>query len=103
MLEWTVLSPRSRPEQAGLIPAFINDTDPRPLHEQINERYAHGGGWSPLPDFKLDPTTLQLSYPGDPPLKPLYWTRVRGEEFVIYEHGFCIIRRGAEFEVARLD
>jgi hypothetical protein len=103
MLCWTVLHPRARPEIAGFIPAFINDTDPRPLREQINERYRHGGGWQPIPGFTLDHATLELTYPGDPTFVALYTATVRDEQFVIYDYGICVIRKGDEFEVARLD
>ena len=87
----------------GLIPAFLEEDDPRPAREQIDDRYAHGGGWQPLDGWTLlnDGSIL---YEGDPPLSPVVWTHLRHETIIIYHHSWvAIIRENGSFEVARCD
>ena len=40
----------TNPGIAGLLPAIFLQSDPRPAAEQLNDRYAHGGGFMPTPD-----------------------------------------------------
>lgn len=49
MMVWKFLNPEMTVEQLGYIPLFFAADDPRPAAEQLNERYAHGGGWRPRP------------------------------------------------------
>jgi hypothetical protein len=35
--------PHATLEQMGFIPSFLDETNPRPASEQINERYIYGG------------------------------------------------------------
>lgn len=103
-LTWEQLHRRATIDHLGLIPTFILGADPRPVREQVHERYI--GGWLPMGEggFVLDPATLVLSYPGDPPLTPLFKTKLRTETFVVYEHAYCmILQQDGSFEVARLD
>jgi hypothetical protein len=120
MLDLIRLDPRATMDHAGFIPHFLSELDPRPAVEQINERYAHGGGWHDLTvgerGFRLmGGNPGMLKYPGDPPMHPLWegylhrvgttgddaWT---GERIVIYEHAFvAIIQADGSFRVARLD
>ena len=37
----------------GFLPEFANPDDPRSLQEQVNEAYAHGGGWNSFDGFEL--------------------------------------------------
>jgi hypothetical protein len=53
----------------GLIPDFIFEWDERSAAEQINERYAHGGGWRPMTSGKWSLSDRFGSSPGE-----LIWT-----------------------------
>lgn len=118
MLLFIALDLRCTPDHLGLIPAFFMDSDPRPAVEQINDRYAHGGGWFDLKvgerGFKAADDGKKLLYPGDPPLHALaeaylHRDHVPGnnpprERIVIYQHGFvAIYQPDGSFRVARLD
>lgn len=91
----------------GLVPMFVNDHDPRPLAEQINERYAHGGGWMPLSGWSYDPQTHAIAYPDDlESLFPFaeYVHPVTGERLYAYKSSwFAIVQPDDKYEVARLD
>ena len=99
------LDPRfNAEEQLGFIPDFLSDRDERPAREQINERYAHGGGWRPLPGWTFDAKTMILQYPGDPPLRPLAFTTLHGEVIIFYPHAqVLILTSDGKYEVARMD
>lgn len=116
MLEFKFLDPRVTEDHLGMIPHFLWDSDPRTAVDQINERYAHGGGWRPLSNFLplgaynfAEGVAPKLRYPGDPPFHPyamatLHADTDAAEVFVIYEHAFCaIFRNGELYQVARLD
>lgn len=115
MLKFTHLDPRVTDEHLGYIPEFLSDDDPRPAVEQINERYAHGGGWFDLKvggrGFTMD-SSGGLRYPGDPTMKPYAEAMLhdcgtpehKGERILIYESGFVAVVQGNNsFRVARLD
>jgi hypothetical protein len=93
------------PDELGLIPSFIYQSDPRPAREQFNERYAHGGGWNPIEGFKQAAGGgSTLRYPGDPPLSPIAAFTLRDEMIVVYRFSIvAIFDRQGRFEVARLD
>ena|SRR3990172_9240550 len=87
----------------GLIPEFFYANDPRPAKEQINERYAHGGGWHPLAKFTMLDSRA-IKYPGDNPMKVMAEARLGSETILVYAHGFvCILQDDGSFEVSRLD
>lgn len=91
----------------GLLPLIISDRDPRPVKDQIEDRYAHGGGYRPLNGFKLKrPATsvLYLHYPGDPPFYEVARTQVRDELVVLFDSSFvAIIQPDGSFAVTRMD
>ena len=102
-----LLDPRYTVEQAadaiGFIPDFLQPNDKRPAWEQFHERYAHGGGWSPISGFKMGPTA-ELRYPGDPDLSPIVVITNRLETIYIYPHALvAIVQQDGSFEVARMD
>lgn len=117
MLIFKFLHPQATPDMLGLIPAFFVDTDPRPAVDQINERYAHGGGWFDLKVGEKGFTHDEqgsLLFPEDPPLPALaeawlHKTHVPGsnpppERIVIHVHGFVAIHQpDGSFRVGRLD
>lgn len=88
----------------GWIPSFLSEDDPRPAHEQFDERYI--GGWNPmLPGkFKMD-QDLRLYYPGDPPMVPVASAMCHSERIIVYPHGWVAIltSNGRDFSVARMD
>lgn len=102
--KWIALDSRVRTEYLGLIPEMLSESDPRPAREQLNTGYSHGGGWHPFNGFKLNTTTLELYYPGDPPTQPLAYANLRDERIVVYEHSWvAIIQKDNSFEVCRMD
>ena len=89
----------------GCIPEFLSADDPRSLAEQIDERYAHGGGWRPLAGFTFNPSSGIAQFPGDGPLQPLAFTSHNDEVLIVYRYAFCCIynTETLAYEVARLD
>lgn len=101
---WIMKHPRMTPEALGFIPSFFSEHDPRGAREQINENYAHGGGWHPFHGFKFNEQTLSLQYPGDPPTHCLAATTLRSERILFFEHSWLlIIQPDGTWEVARID
>jgi len=93
----------TKPDHLGLIPAFLDDNDPRPAKEQFHENYAHGGGWRPMSKMTMDKTGA-LHYPGDPEYEPIAAIRMRSETIYVYRWGIVAIRqKDGSFEVARMD
>ena len=95
-------------EVVGFLPQFVSEHDPRSAKEQINDNYAHGGGWSSFKGFTLvssdDKNQYGLDYPGDPMSKELSRATFRDELLVFFEHSWlAIIQKDGSFEVSRLD
>jgi len=91
----------------GLIPAFLNESDPRPAREQLDSNYGHGGGWTPIPGFSMRPDGT-MTYPGDPPLPVLAETILHkdGKKEIIrfYHYSWVsITQTDGSFEVCRMD
>jgi hypothetical protein len=102
-MEWIQLHPKATPEMLGFIPEFLNENDPRPAREQLDDNYSHGGGVIPIPGFELLPNG-DLKYPGDPPLAPLAETRLRDEIIRVYHYSWVvIIQPDGSFIVARMN
>lgn len=97
------------PHAVGLIPTFLKAHDERPLKQQIDERYAHGGGWHPLADWRIHNQTWQLHYnhagEGDPDYMPLGGASLNGEIIICYPDAWTVIMDASDgtFEVSRLD
>lgn len=104
----TYLHHRAR-DLVGIVPDFLSESDPRPAAEQFNERYAHGGGWSPMTGWEFTPETGWLKYPGDPAHRPitkmvLHKDKDRPETIYVYEHAWiAIVQADGTYEVARMD
>lgn len=90
-------------ELMGYVPFFFSEADPRPAEVQLDENYAHGGGWSPMPKWKhLGDHVIQ--YPGDPKLRPIALGKLRDEKIFFYEHSIvAIFRPDGSFGAARVD
>ena len=84
----------------GIIPQMLRDD--RPVRDQLNEGYAHGGGWQPFDGFTMDESGALL-FPGDPPQRPRVWTTYNGERIVFYDNSWvAIIQPNGDFEVAKM-
>jgi hypothetical protein len=88
----------------GYLPYMFSADDPRPAREQINQRYAHGGGWEPQDGFDLDVDTLVARYPGDPPFHAIAFAMLQREMIVLFEHEYlAIVQPDGSFEMARVN
>lgn len=98
------LSPDRAETFLGIIPLMLSEVDPRPAKDQLHSGYLHGGGWRPFEGFTLDPETLDLNYPGDPPTKAAARITLRDETIVVYEHAWVmILQKDGSYEIARMD
>lgn len=100
---WEYHHPAANPEHLGFIPSWLNPDDPRPVREQLDRFYRHGGGWHHFPGFKLLPNK-NIRYYGDPDTQLLASTKVRDEEVRLYEHSWVmILQPDGSFEINRMD
>ena len=91
------------PEMLGLIPGMLDEDDPDSAAVQFDKHYQHGGGWRPFKGHVLTDDYC-LQYPGDPPLKPLAWVKLRDEVVIIYEYEWvAVIQADKSLEVCRMD
>lgn len=104
MLDWVVLHPRGL-DMLGYIPGFVSEDDPRPVKEQFQTAYAHGGGWNPMQGWEVvDDRIKKIKYPGDPALEPVAMADCREELICVYPHAWVgIFQKDGSFEIARLD
>lgn len=106
MSQWKILDNGATSyDMLGYLPQIIISGD-GPVVEQVNTRYAHGGGWNAFSGFELNREDMSIVYPGDPAYMPIASLRVSETETVyVYPHAWVLIDRGeaAGFEVARLD
>ena len=90
--------------ELGFIPQFLTSDDERSARDQIHEAYAHGGGWHSFFGFKFDPETKVLTYPEDPPYRPIASAMLRDEEIIVYPYAWVVIlQKDGTFDAARLD
>lgn len=90
----------------GLIPSLISNAFPGKVKDQINENYAHGGGYSAFghSQWVFDPLTMTLSFPGDPVFTPKASALIGDERVIVYEAGVvAILQPDGSFEVTRMD
>jgi hypothetical protein len=100
MISVYLLNKKATPEHLGLVPGFLDETDPRPAREQFEEQYI--GGWMPMDGFKRSGT--EIKYPGDPWKKPFAVIAFRDERIFAYESAFfMIVQPDGSFEIARMD
>lgn len=103
---WEPMSSNCSIDEIGLLPFIITSYDPRPVKDQIADRYEHGGGWEPYDDgaWAVDETDWVIQYPGDPPLRPRWITRVNGETVRVYRHAIvCVEHADGTHHVLRMD
>lgn len=105
--EWEVMQVRHAFSAIGFLPDIIlNEAyDSRPVVDQVNQRYAHGGGWHAMSGFKWNRIAKTLRYPGDPPMHAVARFEASTKETVyVFESGWVLVDRGGDdYEVARLD
>lgn len=103
MVQVKFLHPRATWDHIGMIPEWLNENNPAKARDQLNAAYSHGGGWQPFKGFTLQPDN-SLTYPGDPPQRPIAEMHLREELIVQYEHAWvAIIQPDRSFEVCRMD
>jgi hypothetical protein len=105
-LDWKLLHPDMTLEHLGFIPLIIVAADHRSAKEQIADRYAHGGGWSPYRGFQMVAGGT-LVHPGDyedEELRPLAEATLRDETIRFYDHSWVSIEQpDGSYEVSRMD
>jgi hypothetical protein len=97
---WTLLEPIS----LGFLPDILLASDRRPVKEQLEDRYRHGGGWRPIAGFKMRKDYV-LRFPGDPPYIPSAMTMINDEVVIFYQQCslLCVEQPDKSFEVSRVD
>ena len=103
-LTWDIADGHSVAE-LGYIPSFLNVRDERPARDQLNENYAHGGGWREFTGFTFDPITKTITYPGDPTYKQIAQTELPNGEIVrVFPYAWVMIEQpNGDFEISRMD
>lgn len=112
-LVWELLN-AGKPGHLGIIPDFLDGRDDRDAVAQINESYAHGGGWNKFDGFELVNRNFagvelpfpdwRLQYPDDPAYHPLAVTTLRHEIIMLFSHCWVLVyNRDGGHSVARLD
>ena len=103
MISFTFTNPEITYEHLGMIPSFIEHSDPRPAADQIHENYAHGGGWRPFTGFTMNQDG-SISYPGERDLIVLAEAQFRDETLRYYEYSwFAIVQPDGSYEISRLN
>lgn len=87
----------------GYLPGMLNDEDPRPAREQLDDAYPGSSHWRSDPKFTLNAED-RLCYPGDPPQAPVAMTWLRDEQIILYPQDFVVIRqKDGSFLFQRMD
>jgi len=90
-------------DAVGIIPLWLNEKDPRPAKDQLDDHYRHGGGWQPFEGFTLQRDS-SIKYPGDPAHKPRAMMKLRDEVILMYDHAWVLIlQKDGTFEICRMD
>lgn len=90
----------------GYLPGMADPADPRSFQEQVNETYAHGGGWNSFPGFSLHVNggRFSLVYPGDPPMRERARAKFRDQTIVLFDMAWIGIVEGDRLiDVSRMD
>lgn len=106
MRETVHVAMKGNPYVMGIVPQMLSPYDPRPVVEQLNEGYAHGGGWHDFKGFTVVETEglYELAYPGDPNMPELARIELRDEKVVFFECAWvmCVGSDGST-RIARMD
>lgn len=88
----------------GMVTAMLDPNDPRSTIQQLDEGYRHGGGWHHFDGFELDMDNYNLTYPGDPPYRPIEATQLRDDLIILYPHAwFLVLHPDKTWQVCRMD
>lgn len=104
---WTLVGGTSE-EMLGFLPDIIHSSDQRPIADQINDRYQHGGGWSPMAGWTFHDNGC-IQHGTETLLSPKVVFQLRDEIFMLYDYAWALILRrdtGAgtyTYEVSRMD
>jgi hypothetical protein len=99
---WELLHPAVTPEHLGALPTMLSEFNTAPAKQQLDHGYAFAGGWQPFKGFVLNKDN-SLSYPGDPPLRPIASAQLRDELVLLYDGNWvAIIQPDRSFEVTRM-
>lgn len=98
-------------EAAGYLPLLLDPRDPRSPQEQLNETYAHGGGWNSFEGFTLQRNVggdgreyFSLHFPGDPPMREISRAQLRDKTIVLFQYSWlAVIEADGTYDVARVD
>jgi hypothetical protein len=103
MSAWIMFSGHSFRE-LGFLPDILRANDKRPVKDQLEDRYAHGGGWRPIKGFTMDKNRV-LRFPEDPPFYPAAIIVIGGETVIFYPNCslLAVIAKDGSFEVTRVD
>jgi hypothetical protein len=98
-----LLHPRCTPDHIGMIPYWLDESNPAPAREQLDHHYRHGGGWEPFDGFTLLDNN-SIKYPGDPAHSPIAEMHLRDETILMYEFSWVLIlQKDRTFEICRMD
>jgi hypothetical protein len=90
----------------GMIPLMLSPHDERPMVEQLNEGYQHGGGWQPFKGFSVNSSGdyYYLTYPNDPPYKERARITMNGETLAVFDSAWVlVIDKEGKNHIARMD
>jgi hypothetical protein len=88
----------------GYLPMWLDENDPDSAEKQLDKHYQHGGGFKHFDGFKMDEDTFVLTYPEDPPIKPIARAEFRDEQIIFYPHAWvAIVQKDKSFRIARMD
>lgn len=90
----------------GYLPIIFWSMDPQTAREQITERYAHGGGFRPIPKFTYNKEKGTIKYPGDPALHIIAEISLKHskETVRLFEGAMVMIEaENGKFEIVRMD
>jgi hypothetical protein len=101
---WVLLHPDMTAAHLGYLPDFLDSDDPDDARKQLDKNYPHGG-WQPMGNGRIKmQRNFTLTYPGDPPMRPIALTKLRDELILLYESDIvAVVQKGGSFEVARMD
>ncbi len=91
---------------AGIIPQMLRDGAPLTALEQLDQGYAHGGGWQEFDGFDVTDNgdSVTLRYPGDPPYHSVARVTINGSRVFVLPYAWvCVITQGGVPHVARMD
>lgn len=99
--------PFTNHEDAGFLPEFFSEADPRPAREQLDANYQHGGGVHPIEGFTLvnpAPGAASLHYPDDRPFRERGRATLRDETLILFEADvLAIVQPDGSFLATRVD